>query len=834
MNFQKLFLQSFILIVHLTFSSCRDTIAINQTLQDGHLLISREKKFTLGFFSPGSFRYRYLGIWYHKHKVREQTVVWVANRNHPINGSSGVLSFNQYGNLILYSNHNQTVSVWSANVSLEVADACVAKLLDSGNLILVQDRSERIVWQSFDYPADTLLPGMKFGLNHKTGHHLFLTSWKSADDPGNGDYKFKLNPAGSPQFFLYSGIKYYWRGVPWPWKSFAHAWNYSFINNEDETYMAYFLADASVILRIVLDHSGFLRQLTWHESSGKWKECISEPTNQCDTYGRCGTYGKCDADYNHGKFECDCLPGYEPKYLRDWHILRDGSGGCLKKRLDSSPLCGYGEGFVKMTHMKIPDTSAAVWVSTNMHPMDCEQKCRMNCSCSAYSIVDIVENGTGCLIWYGELMDTVENVKDGYDFYVRVDAIELANMAQKSNGFLERMDMLAVLIVSIVSAWFVIILIAYLWLKKNRKLERKKWHERLFDTYYKDTLEANEVGGRISNPEIAFFDLRTILTATNNFSLANKLGQGGFGFVYKGQLSNGQEVAVKRLSKNSRQGLEEFKNEVMLIAKLQHKNLVELIGCCIQAEEPMLIYEYLPNKSLDSFLFDETKRAILDWRKRFDIIVGIARGILYIHQDSKLSIIHRDLKTSNILLDAEMSPKISDFGLARIFKRDQIQEKTSRIVGTFGYMSPEYAAFGRFSTKSDIFSFGVILLEIITGKKSNGFCQEESYLCLIGQIWQSWSEGGPLEIVDSSLKESYSPHEVLRCIQIGLLCVQEDVFDRPTMSTVVLMLNSEITLPSPKQPAFFFRKSHNNSSSLTAKEELCSVNELTISDVVSR
>ncbi|KAF2309175.1 hypothetical protein GH714_001047 [Hevea brasiliensis] len=330
-----------------------------------------------------------------------------------------------------------------------------------------------------------------------------------------------------------------------------------------------------------------------------------------------------------------------------------------------------------MTHMKIPDTSAAVWVSTNMHPMDCEQKCRMNCSCSAYSIVDIVENGTGCLIWY-------------------------ANMAQKSNGFLERMDMLAVLIVSVVSAWFVIILIAYLWLKKKRKLERKKWHERLFDTYYKDTLEANEVGGRISNPEIAFFDLRTILTATNNFSLANKLGQGGFGFVYKGQLSNGQEVAVKRLSKNSRQGLEEFKNEVMLIAKLQHKNLVELVGCCIQAEEPMLIYEYLPNKSLDSFLFDETKRAILDWRKRFDIIVGIARGILYIHQDSKLSIIHRDLKTSNILLDAEMSPKISDFGLARIFKRDQIQEKTSRIVGTFGYMSPEYAAFGRFSTKSDI------------------------------------------------------------------------------------------------------------------------------------
>ncbi|KAJ9141473.1 hypothetical protein P3X46_032010 [Hevea brasiliensis] len=331
----------------------------------------------------------------------------------------------------------------------------------------------------------------------------------------------------------------------------------------------------------------------------------------------------------------------------------------------------------------------------------------------------------------------------------------------------------------------------------------------------------------MSHPDIAFFNLRTILAATNNFSPDNKLGQGGFGVVYK-------EVAVKRLLNNSAQGTEEFKNEVMLTAKLQHKNLVKLIGCCIQGEEPMLVYEYLPNKSLDSFIFDETRRLVLDWPKRFDIIVGIARGILYIHQDSRLRIIHRDLKTSNILLDEEMNPKISDFGLARIFKSNQIQEETKRIAGTFGYMPPEYAVFGKFSIKSDVFSFGILLLEIITGKKNNSFCQEDSYQSMTGEIWHLWREGRALEVVDSSLKDSGSPDEVLRCIQIGLLCVQEDVLDRPTMSAVVLMLNSETTLPTPKQPAFILRKSNNNFNPSAKMDGFCSVDEETITEVVCR
>uniref|UniRef100_A0A199UAZ0 Receptor-like serine/threonine-protein kinase n=4 Tax=Manihot esculenta TaxID=3983 RepID=A0A199UAZ0_MANES len=830
MDSQKLFLLSFLLILHFIFSFSLDTITINQTFEDGDLLTSQGNKFALGFFSPGNSKYKYLGIWYHN--IPEQTVVWVANRNKPINGASGVLSIDQYGNLILRSNQNQKVPVWHTNITVEVTETCVAQLLDSGNLILIQGRSKRVVWQSFNQPTDTLLPGMRLGLNKKKGIYWFLTSWRSADDPGIGNFSLQVNTVGVPQFLLYRGTEYYWR-ITETLKVSEEVWNLSSVYNQDEIYASYNTVDASVIFRVVLDHSGTVKTLAWHEKVKKWKEFWSAPSSLCDKYGHCGTYGICYPDFS-GRFECDCLPGYEPKSHKDWNIIRDASGGCVRKRLESSSVCGHGEGFVKVAHVKLPDTSTAVLGSTNVSPIDCEKECRRNCSCVAYAIM----KETGCLTWYGELMDTVDNLKAGYDIHIRVDALEL-EIAQESNGFPVSKDMLAVLVVCVVSAWFVIIILfAYLWLKKKRRRVRNQWSERLLDAigdaYYKDVLVKNEVEGSMNQLDIAFFNLSTILVATNNFSQANKLGEGGFGLVYKGQLFNGQEIAVKRLSKNSCQGIEEFKNEVILIAKLQHKNLVKLLGCCVQGDEAMLVYEYLPNKSLNSFIFDATKSAILDWRKRFDIIVGIARGILYIHQDSRLSIIHRDLKTSNILLDAEMNPKISDFGLARIFKGDQIQEKTKRIVGTFGYMSPEYSVFGKFSAKSDVFSFGVILLEIITGKKNNSYCQEDSFLTLIGHVWHLWRENRALEIIDSSLRESCPSDEVLRCIQIGLLCVQEDVMERPMMSTVVLMLNSDITLPFPKQPAFIFSDSSDSSSYLARKKSCYSVDDKTITEVVCR
>ncbi|KAJ8767212.1 hypothetical protein K2173_013609 [Erythroxylum novogranatense] len=294
----------------------------------------------------------------------------------------------------------------------------------------------------------------------------------------------------------------------------------------------------------------------------------------------------------------------------------------------------------------------------------------------------------------------------------------------------------------------------------------------------------------ITNVESLHCSFSFIEEATSKFSLANKLGRGGFGEVYKGTLLNGQEIAAKWLSRNSAQGTEEFKNEVLLLAKLQHRNLVRLLGFCLEGDEKILIYEYVPNRSLDFFLFNPSVQPKLDWTVRHKIIGGIARGILYLHEDSRLRIIHRDLKAANILLDGEMNPKIADFGMARLFGVDQTEGSTNRIVGTYGYMSPEYGMHGQFSVKSDVYSFGVLVLEIIIGKRNGSFFHTEGSEHLVSYVWKHWQEGTHAELFDPNIAET--------CL------TNEDPAQRPTMTTVVLMINSSsFHLPLPKRPAFF-------------------------------
>ncbi|XP_068322766.1 cysteine-rich receptor-like protein kinase 26 [Pyrus communis] len=315
------------------------------------------------------------------------------------------------------------------------------------------------------------------------------------------------------------------------------------------------------------------------------------------------------------------------------------------------------------------------------------------------------------------------------------------------------------------------------------------------------------------------YDFETIKSATDDFSDANKLGRGGFGTVYKGRLLNGQLIAVKRLSKNSEQGDREFKNEVELLAQLQHRNLVRLLGFCIKAKERLLIYQYVANASLDHFIFDPQNNAHLEWETRYKIIQGIARGILYLHEDSRVRIIHRDLKASNILLDEDMNPKIADFGMARLFMIDQTQGDTKTIVGTYGYMAPEYAIHGRFSVKTDIFSFGVLVLEIISAKKIGSFRYGKSEEDLLIYAWRNWREETPQNIIDPTLTTS-SRIEIMRCIHVGLLCVQQNAVDRPTVVSIVSMLNSEsLTLSVPSQPAFYLQDAGEPDMCLTTLTE---------------
>ncbi|XP_054791081.1 cysteine-rich receptor-like protein kinase 29 [Prosopis cineraria] len=332
-----------------------------------------------------------------------------------------------------------------------------------------------------------------------------------------------------------------------------------------------------------------------------------------------------------------------------------------------------------------------------------------------------------------------------------------------------------------------------------------------------DELEADAEIEPVASMQFSF---DTIKVATNSFSDANKLGQGGFGPVYKGRLSSGQNIAAKRLSGVSGQGDTEFKNEVLLMAKLQHRNLVRLLGFCLEEKERLLIYELLPNRSLDHFVFDPFKCVCLDWEARFKIIEGITCELNYLHEKSQQRIIYRNLKTNNILLDINMNPKILDFGMVKLFAIDESQAKTNRIVGTLGYMAPKYAKHGRFSVKSDVFSFGVLILEIVRGQKNGGIHDEENIDHLPSFAWKSWRKGTSSNIVDSTLSDG-SRSEIMRCIHIGLLCVQERAANRPTMASVLLMLDSDsFSLPEPLQPAFFM---NNKSLSHIKSEEYNSV-----------
>ncbi|KAK7252220.1 hypothetical protein RIF29_36022 [Crotalaria pallida] len=831
-------LSPFSVLLVLLSSSCHslDTITPTHPIKDGDVLVSNNRgAFALGFFSLGNSSTRYVGIWYNK--VSEQTIVWVANRDTPLNDTSGVLSINNHGNLVLHNNNTRNLNpIWSSNVSLSSSNSS-AKLLDTGNLVLIQSSSSNnnAIWQSFDHPGNTLLPSMKLGLDRKTGLNRFLRSWKSPTDPGTGNLTYTINPTGFPQLYLYKNNFPLWRVGSWTGQRWSGVpemtpnfiFNVSFIDNADEVSITYGVKDPNVFSRMVLEDTGHVRRVTWQAHERRWFEIWFAPKEECDEFKRCGSNANCDP-YNADKFQCECLPGFEPKFEREWY-LRDGSGGCVRKSNVST--CRSGEGFVKVIRVKVPDTSKAR-VDEKLSLKECKEECLRDCSCVAYtSANEILESG--CVSWHGDMEDTRTYTQVGQNLFVRVDKLELAKYAKHPYGSLGMKGMLAILSVSICLLMFMVVIFVY-WFVKARKRRTRRNRKYSFRLNFDDSPNLQEFGST-HNSDLPFFDLSSMAAATDNFSTDNKLGEGGFGSVYKGQLSNGLAIAVKRLSKYSGQGIEEFKNEVVLISKLQHRNLVRILGCCVQGDEKMLVYEYLPNKSLDSFIFDATKRPLLNWKTRFEIICGIAKGILYLHHDSRLRIIHRDLKASNILLDSALNPKIADFGMARIFGGEQIEANTNRVVGTYGYMSPEYAMEGKFSIKSDVYSFGVLLLEIVTGRKNSGQYEDITCTTLVGHIWNLWREGKAMEIVDQSLGESCSDHEVQRCIQIGLLCVQDFTSERPSMSAVVSMLsNIESTLPTPKYPAFIFKRTNYESSDPSTSEGIYSVNEVSMTMVEAR
>ncbi|KAL8510793.1 hypothetical protein ACS0TY_017568 [Phlomoides rotata] len=804
---------AFCFLTMFEFSLTIDTLSPVQTLDDGEVLTSPGQAFELGFFSPGKSTSKFLGIWY---RATPDVVVWVANRNNPITNPPGVLSLAENGTLVIRST-DQRSKIWSSDPS-RPASSPVLRLLDSGNLVLVDNSSN--IWQSFDYPTDTRMPGMKTVGDPDSGINKYLTSWKSADDPSTGEFSFRIENNGLSQTVVKQGNKTTFRGIFWngyfPGYPFSpgQAWNNEVETSRGRLVSLFNIFNGSSITKLTMNYSGMLQRYMMNEQRDGWTDMVESPHYSCDKYGFCGNNSICSS----GKTpECECLRGFKPKSEREWEIFEWKSGCHRNLPFD----CQKEDGFLRFETLNFPD-SLDFRLNTSMSIGECHDECLNNCNCTAYAD-PLSNNNTSCLMWFGDLIDVRELISGDSrpmpSVYIRVPASELepvTDRKEKKKGSGGKK-----LITAVAASGVGVLILGLLFGGLLLRMRRKK---RARSTAYKRTREESE---------LPLFDLATIVAATSNFARENLIGEGGFGPVYKGNLSAEQVIAVKRMSKTSRQGPEEFKNEVTLIAKLQHRNLVRILGCCTEGQEKMLIYEYMQNKSLDYFIFDESRSTELNWPRRFDIIMGITRGLLYLHHDSRLNIIHRDLKTSNILLDENLNSKISDFGLARMFQGDETIESTQKVAGTYGYMSPEYAFSGNFSIKSDVFSLGVVILEIVSGKKNRGFEHSSLYQNLLEQAWVYCTEGRELELMDPCYKDTYDESQVKRCIKVGLLCVQKTAEDRPIMSSVLLMLSSEDTvLPQPRKPGFFLQSSHRYSPAGGDKSK--SSNAMSMTDIEAR
>ncbi|KAL8237902.1 hypothetical protein R6Q59_018983 [Mikania micrantha] len=808
--------------VSITYTFAADTMSANQAVRYNETIVSYQETFELGFFHPGKSMNLYVGIWYKK--VPNRTVIWVANQNTPLTDTTCELTLTLQGVLVIRNTTTGNVIWSSTNSSAASVKNPIGQLLDTGNFIVYKDgvniNQESLIWQSFDHLQHTLYPGVKLGWDLVTGNEKHLTSWKSEDDPAIGAYTYSIEKRGYPQNMVKKGQDITSRIGPWNGLRYTGSpnmgpnsfYNFTFVLNQREIYYQYNLIDTSAYTRLVLQPTGHLERLIWTSSKQEWKVYVTPQNDICDEYAVCGSFGSCNINKSP---ICECLKGFEPASPDQWRDT-DWSQGCRHR----TPLdCKPDEGFNEYSNLKLPDTRES-WYNQIMTLVECHKMCKSNCSCTAYTYSNISGARSGCLLWFGNLTDIRTYDRNGDTLYIRLSASELDPIENSRNSSAWRRVRVIVPIAFVVLVMLVFLCVFYRFYSCRQHKQGTPGNE---SVQYPETRSDDE------DLELPVFDMSTILKATNNFSVNAKLGEGGFGPVYKGVLEDGQEIAVKRLAKTSTQGLREFKNEVISISKLQHRNLVKLLGCCLEGAEKMLIYEYMPNKGLDSFIFDKTQGNLLDWNARYNIINGIARGLLYLHQDSRLRFIHRDLKVSNILLDMDMNPKISDFGMARPFKGNQIEGNTNRVVGTYGYMAPEYAGDGIFSTKSDVYSFGVLILETVCGEKNRGFIHKKHYNNLIGHAWGLHNEGKSLQLVAKCLVESINVSQVQRSIHVGLLCVQRHPEDRPTMTSVILMLGSKGPLPSPKEPGFYVGKTKQDETQSSSSYVTTSNNELSIS-----
>jgi hypothetical protein len=753
----------------------------------------------------------YVGIWYNNIAVR--TPVWVANRDRPVSDpAASRLTIAPNGNLALLDPSGSpvwsTTAVAAGNAN-NVSNATVAAvLLDTGNLVLAPESNvSDVLWQSFDHIGDTWLPGGKLRRDKVTGVIQGMISWRARGDPAPGMYTLQLDPAGAPQYvLLWNATREYWLTGNWNGRFFTGApevaasggdsgYSFRFVDDDRESYFTYSFADNSTVYRFVADVSGQVKGWFWVEALKRWNLVYAEPKARCAVPRGCGAFGVC----SDAAAACACARGFTPRDPVSWS-LGDTTGGCVR---NTELQCGNNgsaaasaagsetkaDRFFRMDGMRLPDDGRVVTGAASSG--ECESACLSNCGCSAYAY-----NGS-CVLWNGEL----QNLQEGYgnqlagagSLYLRLAASEFPRAGSHKQRTVE-VAVGATAIVCFVLAASILVVRTIMTRRRKRV----------------QSLTITTSRGRLTS-----FKYRDLQALTKNFS--DKLGGGAFGSVFRGQLPDGAAaVAVKKLE-GLRQGEKQFRAEVSTLGTIQHVNLIRLLGFCSEgADRRLLVYEYMPNGSLDRHLFGGATAYTLSWRARHHIAIGVARGLAYLHDECRDRIIHCDVKPENILLDAGLAPKVADFGLAKLVGRDFSRVLTT-MRGTVGYLAPEWIGGEAITAKADVFSYGMTLFEIVSGRRnvehrkseppessSSGAGDHEAttFFPLLAARRLVEAEGDVKALLDPELGGDANAEEVRRVCKVACWCIQDDVDARPTMAEVVKALEGLTDLETPPVPRY--------------------------------
>nr|XP_045088285.1 G-type lectin S-receptor-like serine/threonine-protein kinase At2g19130 [Aegilops tauschii subsp. strangulata] len=738
-----------VISLHLHILQCHaatDTLSLSQELTGHDKLLSSNGRFALGFFQTGSkFSDNtpkwYLGIWFHT--VPKFTSVWVANGENPIaNLSSCKLVLSHDGNLVVLL--EETTTAWSTKANT-TTNTTVATLLDDGNLVLRSaSNSSNVFWQSFDYPTDTILQGAKIGWNNSTGLIRRLVSRKNTIDQTTDMYSWELsgnNGGHTTIVSMFNPSQQYWSSGDWGGRYFGNI-----PETVGQTWLSLDFTSNEEGARVV---RGITRLATIYTAL----------KSQCDIYASCGPFTVCN---DVPSPSCSCLKGYSIRSPQDWE-LDDRTGGCARNTplYCSANITGVGKAdkFYPMNSVQLPVDAKNVGIATTAD--ECSLVCLGSCSSTAYSY----DQG-GCFIWHDKLLNIQQQGNNILHLCLAAKEEQSSNTNRR--GLIIGVAIGAsVAIVGLIFLWM-------LWMRKGR------WY-------------GDNVHGGMGIIAFRYADLQH---AKNKFE--NKLGARSFGSVFKGSLTDSTTIAVKRLD-GFRQGEKQFRAEVSSTGVIQHVNLVILIGFCCQGDKRLLVYEYMPNGSLDSHLF-QSNGMVLDWTTRYQIALGIARGLSYLHSSCRACIIHCDIKPENILLDGSFTPKVADFGMAKLFRRD-FSHVVTTMRETIRYLAPEWISGTPITSKVDVYSYGMVLLEIISGSRNSS--KQSSYEDGVHEAYFPVRVARIViaTLVDAKLLGEVNQEEVERVCKVACWCIQDVEFDRPTMSEVVQFLKcvSEVeTLPMPR------------------------------------